>query len=374
MFYLVHFSYNPIAAESIRLQSYLKGLSELNIEAKVVFFIPDKDKNRITESYPGISFLYLWEKNYINIPRLNKLSLRLYINQFVRSLRAGDIVYVYSFPDIVVRLSSRKDIHIYAEITEHPDVAFRAYIKGTNVESYLCASRNNAGVIVISEGLKQYFINNGCSPNKVHVVNMIVDYNRFKGINKFYSKPYVAYCGKASNNKDGVDQLIQAFSLVVERHPEFFLYIIGDAPSSKQNFENLELTKKLHIEDKVVFTGKVSPDRIPQLLKNATILALDRPDNMQAQYGFPTKLGEYLLTGNPVVVTKVGDIPLFLKNRESAMIATPSNPRDFADKILWLIEHKSESSVIGEKGREIALKHFNYLVESKKLIEIIKKE
>ena len=42
------------------------------------------------------------------------------------------------------------------------------------------------------------------------------------------------------------------------------------------------------------------------------MLVLARPDNIQAKGGFPTKLGEYLATGNPVVVTKVGEIPNYL--------------------------------------------------------------
>ena len=67
------------------------------------------------------------------------------------------------------------------------------------------------------------------------------------------------------------------------------------------------------MKDSIVFTGIVSAADIPQILKNAAVLALDRPDSLQAQCGFPTKLGEYLLTENPVIVTKVGDIPLFLE-------------------------------------------------------------
>lgn len=70
---------------------------------------------------------------------------------------------------------------------------------------------------------------------------------------------------------------------------------------------------------------------MPQMLKNAEALVLDRPNSLQAQYGFPTKLGEYLLTGNPVVVTKVGDIPLYLKDGVSALLSEDRNPKEFAE-------------------------------------------
>ena len=61
---------------------------------------------------------------------------------------------------------------------------------------------------------------------------------------------------------------------------------------------NLELIENLGVKNSVIFTGIVSAAEIPQILKNATVLALDRPDSLQAQCGFPTKLGEYLLTEN----------------------------------------------------------------------------
>lgn len=131
------------------------------------------------------------------------------------------------------------------------------------------------------------------------------------------------------------------------------------------------LVNELGFEDKVVFTGEVPSEQIPQLLVNAEFLVLARPDNLQAQFGFPTKLGEYLLTGNPVVVTAVGDIPLYLKDGESALIAKPDDEKDFASKMLWVAEHHQEAEYIGLKGREVALFEFNASIEAKKIISKI---
>jgi glycosyltransferase involved in cell wall biosynthesis len=371
MFYLVSFEYSPNTAPCNRVIAYVKALSELGIKTKVVFFIPDKTFSRFDGELENIEFEYLWEKNYINIPRLKKLSFRLYIWQFIKRLQFGDKVFVYAFPELTVALSRQKDIQSYHETTEHPDATFFSLLKSVKRSDYLEACKQLSGIVVISQPLQQYFVEKGCQPDKVHVVNMIVDSSRFYGLSKQNTEPYIAYCGTASNNKDGVDELIKAFALVLSKHPEYKLYIIGPTPSKKQRFENLELVKKLGIERNVVFLGRVSREDIPQLLKNAQILALDRPDNLQAKYGFPTKLGEYLLTGNPVVVTKVGDIPLFLKDGESALIAEPQIPQDFADKVCWAIEHREEACAIGKKGKIVAERHFNNVVETQKLVDII---
>lgn len=352
--------------------AFIRALSELGVQTQVVFFGPDKKHSKVEEALPNIKFKYLWDRGFINIPKLRKVSYWLYVRKFVRCLKPGDKVYVYGFPELVVALSKRNDIEVFEERTEHDEASFVCNIKKVSVPVFIEACRRISGMIVISQGLRQYYIGNGCSPDRVHVVNMIVDTKRFEGIKKQPAEPYIAYCGTASNNKDGVDQLIKAFAIVVKKHPNYKLYIIGSTPSKKQRFGNYELTKELGIEDDIVFTGVVSAERMPQLLKNAAILALNRPDNLQAKYGFPTKLGEYLLTGNPVIITSVGDIPLFLKNREHALIASPNDIEDFAAQLCWAIEHPDEAKIIGEKGKRVAEESFNYLTETKKLYGYIK--
>ena len=371
MLYLVSDSYSPNTAPCNRIMAYAKALSELNMKTTMVFFYPDKVFSKFEGSLNNIDFVYYWDNHYLSIPRLKILFIRSYIKQFVKSLQPGDKVFVYGTPDVVVELSRKESIDVFSEITEHPGVSFNNFVNKTTIKDYLEACRRISGVVVISQGLKNFFIENGVSPEKVHVVNMIVDTSRFEKLEKQPSDKYVAYCGTVLNNKDGVDNLIRAFAITASRHSDYKLYIIGNTPSKHQRFGNLALVQSLGIEDSVVFTGTVSRDEIPQLLKNAEILALDRPDNVQAQYGFPTKLGEYLLTGNPVVVTKVGDIPLFLKDGENSLIAAPSDANDFADKLCWAIENPDMAKRIGEKGKKLAELKFNYLLETKKLVSIV---
>ena len=201
---------------------------------------------------------------------------------------------------------------------------------------------------------------------------MIVDPKRFTSLKKQkVDIRYIAYCGTASNNKDGVDELIKAFAIVAHQHDDIKLMIIGKTPSKEDESENMLLIEQLGIKDKVIFTGIVESEKMPQLLKNAEMLALDRPDSLQAQCGFPTKLGEYLLTGNPVVVTKVGDIPKFLVHEESALLANQRDPQDFAKKIQWVLDNPILAKAIGENGARVALREFNSNHETYKMINFI---
>ena len=172
-------------------------------------------------------------------------------------------------------------------------------------------------LFVISRNLKTYFSSIGVPSDKIEIINMTVDQSRFEGLQRNPKERYIAYCGKATNNKDGVNILIKSFSHISQVHPDVKLYIIGTPPNENDESGNMQLVGDLNLVDKVVFTGMVSHQDMPQMLKNAEVLVLARPSSKQADYGFPTKLGEYLLTENPVVITDVGNISDFLHDGKS---------------------------------------------------------
>ena len=131
------------------------------------------------------------------------------------------------------------------------------------------------------------------------------------------------------------------------------------------------LIVKNNLQDCVRMLGCINPDQVPSFLSNAAILALARPANIQSAYGFPTKVGEYLSTGNPVVVTRVGELEDFLKDGESCLFAAPDSPEDFAEKLIWLLDHPEESIIIGRNGKNVADTCFNCRLEAHKVLELL---
>ena len=368
--YIVCNSYNPNTAPTNRVLSFIRGFSELKLDVEVVFLAPDADKNKVKENFPHITFKYMWERMCVSNRILNKFAEEYYGSKFVKTLRPGDVVFLTNFGNIFFKVIKRKGVKVVHEKTEHPDVYS---FKGFNVDHYKREVIKVDAMFVISTALKDYYESLGVAKEKIIIVNMVVDATRFARLKKQPSEKYIAYCGTASNNKDGVDELIKSFAIVHKSHPEVKLYIIGKTPDKDDLSGNLKLIEKLKLQDTIVFTGIVSAAEMPQILKNAVVLALDRPDSLQAQGGFPTKLGEYLLTENPVVVTKVGDIPLFLKDGESALLSEDRNPREFSSKLIWALEHPEEAAEIGKAGAQVALREFNYLKETKKIVDTIKR-
>lgn len=370
MFYIVYKCICANSASGNRFLSFLKGFDELGVEGTVVLLSPSVDHYRIKDSFHHLRVRYFWNDWPFCRKVFDRIRGSFSLWQLKAMLKGGDVVFCYGSQEFLAELVRIKDVKVYHERTESPVVLPLRTQK--QQKRYLRACTELEGLFVISTALRKFFVEHGVAKEKTHIVNMMVDCCRFADINKgMPEEKYIAYCGRASNNKDGVDELIKAFSIVASQHSDVKLYIIGETPSSDDKAGNLKLIKDLGLSEKVVFTGVVDASQMPQILMDATVLALDRPDSLQAQNGFPTKLGEYLLTSNPVVVTKVGDIPLFLKDGESALLAEQRNPEEFASKLCWALDNPEDAAAIGRKGKEVAMKNFNYLNETAKIVKCI---
>ncbi len=374
MFYILSYKYKPNTAGTNRFLGYLNALDKKGIPTTVVFLHPDRQYHRLAHTFQHIKVEYMWHRWLPYRNPFTSLTLNRYIQRFLHRLKEGDTVYSYSVNKLIHSVQKVKGVHTYAEITEHPKASpgwVHPLLK-LSPEEYRETILKLDNLFVISRPLKDYYVEMGRAPESVTIVNMFVDPERFKHIQKKHvGAPYIAYCGTASISKDGVDDLIKAFSIVSQNHPELELYIIGKTPKKNDRIANKRLMEELEISDKIHFTGVVSADEMPQLLKNASILALARPNNLQAAYGFPTKLGEYLLSGNPVVVTDVGTISDYLEDQKSAMIARPDDPEDFAQKAAFLLEHPQQAKEIGHAGSVVANTQFNNFIETEKLIHVI---
>ena len=105
----------------------------------------------------------------------------------------------------------------------------------------------------------------------------------------------------------------------------------------------------MDIKNRIIFTGRLNRNEV-------------------AKYGFPIKLGEYLSTGKPVIVTSVGDIPLFLKDGENAYISKPDDVASFANKLNDCLSDPFKASYIGKKGEKLVYREFNYLEVTKHIV------
>lgn len=357
---LIAFSYDNSAAYPNRIVAMAKAFAHMGVQTNLFFLLPNFMYDVIHfDNEKNLNIVYLWQPD-------GKRDVKTLISSFFKLrklLKRNDIVYcgTHICKPLFLPTYFLPGKKVY-ESTEHPflnphiPLSKKIFVK---IANYL--TRNDIH-FVISESLGEFFKNEGCDEKKISVMNMFVDSDRFRNVEKQAgAKRTIAYCGSVSYGKDGVNNLIEAFAKISGKFPDVTLRIIGpDISVEDKPTERLkELAGTLGVEDKVEFTGRIPSQQMPQYLKDSTILALARPDNVQAQNGFPTKLGEYLCTGNPVVVTSVGEIPKFIKHTVNGLLAEPGNIDSFAEQLEWVLEHPEEAAEIGQNGKKLTEYEFS---------------
>jgi glycosyltransferase involved in cell wall biosynthesis len=205
---------------------------------------------------------------------------------------------------------------------------------------------------------------------------MTVDNERFSEAFKSpFPFEYIAYAGSLSIKKDGIDILLKSYCSISEKFPGIHLVIIGNDSdfNVKQTLFNIVEKMPLTTQKKIHFTGLVDRKYIPKYLNNAKILVLARPDSLQAQAGIPSKLGEYLSTGQPVIVTETGEVSIYLTDSETAFLCPPGDITAFSSKLDFVLSNYSHALKVGLRGQTLAKNTFDAKVQAETMSVFLKK-
>lgn len=376
-------------AATNRITSYAKGFIENNCKVFIYCLRPTEKQDAIFNKFSsgvidGIDYKYfsgstVLNKNFINrridnIKGIFKISIAL-LKEKKRNKTDAIIYYSPSTSRAIILffITRLRKILFLKEESELPVV----YEKKMFLLQKIIFKKFHYllfdGYLLMTEKLIKFFREEKQLNLPYLHVPMTVDFERFNNIVNNNTKiKYIAYCGVLNNMKDGVDLLIDAFALLAKDFPDIHLYLIGNAASQEEYQLYKKKINENMLDKRVYFTGRISKDAMPELLCNAKILVLARPHSIQAEGGFPTKLGEYLSTGKPVVVTSVGEVANYLTDEINVFMAEPGSILSLVAKMKKILLNYSYALAIGENGKKVVLEHFNYKIQSNNIINFIK--
>ena len=184
----------------------------------------------------------------------------------------------------------------------------------------------------------------------------------------------IGYTGTITEKRDGIFTLIKAISLIPKRENEIKCNLYGSITES--NIKRLTLLiNKYKLNKVVTYFGNYEKGKVKLIQSEQNLLVLIRPSNLQTNFGFSTKLAEYLSSGVPVLTTRHSDISNYIVNGENGFILEKLDSEQLKNKLTEIITKDNDQlNKIGEKGRLTALNHFNYINYSEKLINFLKQK
>jgi glycosyltransferase involved in cell wall biosynthesis len=208
-------------------------------------------------------------------------------------------------------------------------------------------------VMSTNNSYRDIALNRGEVPeDNVFVVRNGVEPKTFKAVSPNpalkHGKQYlVGYVG-VMNSQEGLDILLDVALRIKDLgHRNVHFTCIGGGPELP-HLQRLMQEKQL--EDIVNFTGIVSDADLLEILSTADVCVNpDKPCPMNSMSTM-IKILEYMALCKPIVQFE-GMEGRFSAQEASLYSNGPDQVADFADKILWLLDHPEERSRMGEFGR-----------------------
>ncbi len=148
----------------------------------------------------------------------------------------------------------------------------------------------------------------------------------------------------------GQNYLMEAFKDISQKFPEAKLLLVGDG-ILREELENY--AKKNNIYHKVIFTGLVPPEKIPEYVAIMDILV-----HTSLREGLPKAVAQGFAGGKPVVAFDIDGTKEVVINGKTGFIVPPENVELLKEKLIFLLENSEIAGKMGIEGQELIKKLF----------------
>jgi glycosyltransferase involved in cell wall biosynthesis len=174
----------------------------------------------------------------------------------------------------------------------------------------------------------------------------------------------VAYVGVIAQ-QEGLDLLLDSVADLVQRRGrhDIQFVIVGGGPD-QQNV--VQMAQDAGLKDYVSFPGRVDDQTLFTILSTADLCVNpDRPNTMNDRSTM-IKIMEYMALGKPIVQYDLTEGRF--SAQEASLYARPSDPIDFAGKMLEILDHPELAQRMGKFGVQRVRNELAWEHQAKKLL------
>jgi teichuronic acid biosynthesis glycosyltransferase TuaC len=192
------------------------------------------------------------------------------------------------------------------------------------------AAGKAAGIITVSQALKNSLVALGVPMSKVDVLRNGVDLEMFRPVDRSLARARLEIHGLTLLSVGNLVEL-KGHDLVIGALPflpNYSLIIVGEGP---ERFTLQRLAVRLGVSSRVRFLGRIPHEQLADVYSAADALVL-----ASSREGWPNVLLEAMACGTPVIASNIGGIPELLKSPAAGEMAPERSSRGFATTITKL--------------------------------------
>ena len=283
--------------------------------------------------------------------RLKSILLYLPTNSFV------DLVYYRIISKILFIPIVLNQTEYFSEINRNKSLLKRFQDYLFDKYSFLFTD----GYLLISEFLISKVIK-GRTSKPFLKIPPLVDPNLFTNLIKESNDSFV-FCASTAY-LDVILFVIDSFELVENDKFKLILIVNGETNELVKLKEEIEKCKKKSL---IIHLENLPYKKLLKHYLDATALLIPLRPIIQDKARFPQKIAEYLISGNPILTTNNGEVVNYFINNINAIIVDEYDVYQYSIAMSKIINNMDKAKEIGQKGKEIGLKYFNYSSYSKSL-------
>lgn len=213
-------------------------------------------------------------------------------------------------------------------------------------------------IIALTEQEREWCKSKGIDTKKIEIIpagifdEAFATYDTQIAREKFGFEHYILFIGRMFHEKSPT-HIVQALSKLNDDSKDLGVVFVG--PDLGETAKVKALAKELGLENRVVFTGKVSEREKYEILAGCDLLVL--PSKIEAQ---GIVFMEAWAQKKAVIGTRVGAVPYVVKDCETGLLYNYGDVKALTGHIKYLLENPDEARKIGERGFEIADKKYRW--------------
>lgn len=172
-------------------------------------------------------------------------------------------------------------------------------------------------------------------PKQNHLVNL--------------AHPKILFVGKISIAK-GVPWLLEAFKIVQAKYPTAELKLVGQIGDISQ--------KELETNRNVKYIGVVKNSQLPEIYQDATIVVVPSITTKEWEEQVGMVNLQALACGVPVISTRSGAIPEYVRDGEGAILVPEKNAQAIASAVIKLLSDQQYYQKMSQKARHYIVAGF----------------
>jgi len=261
------------------------------------------------------------------------------------------------------------DIHTEYLKVSHKKFPWNIFISFVSKLEYF-SFKHASKVILISNVMKEILIKNGINENKLFLIYLGVEVDKFS-VEKEKKNYFTVIHHGGVDYQDGVHYIAEAAPLILKKYPETRFLVVG-AGACLDLVK--EIAKRNGVEKSFTFTGWKPYTEMMEYLKLADIGLITRPDTLPNNTVPTLKLLEYWASGTAVVSSKLRAIKEVSEENSDIIFFEPDNYRDLAEKVMGLIENPNQLVTLQKNGRITAINKFDWSNLVCEIVDIVEEQ